>query len=46
MLELHGIDPITVAQQTGTSVAMIEQHYLRFIASAMQARLAAIRDAE
>jgi integrase len=46
MLQLHGIDPITVAQQTGTSVAMIEKYYFRFIASAMQARLAAIRDAE
>lgn len=46
MLQLHGIDPITVAQQTGTSVAMIEKYYFRFIASAMQARLATIRDAE
>jgi integrase len=46
MLQLHGIDPITIAQQTGTSVAMIEKYYFRFIASAMQARLAAIRDPE
>jgi hypothetical protein len=46
MPQLHGIDPVTVAQQAGTSVAMIEKYYFRFIASAMQARLAAIRDIE
>jgi integrase len=45
MLQAHGIDPITVAQQTGTSVAMIEKYYFKFIASAMRAKLAAIGEA-
>src|SRR5262245_57738695 len=43
LLQLHGIDPITVATQTGTGVAQIEKHYYRFIESAMHAKLAAIR---
>ena len=34
LLQLHGIDPLTVAAQTGTSLAMIEKAYLRFIPSA------------
>jgi integrase len=46
MLQVHGIDPITVAQQTGTSVVMIEKYYFRFIASAMRERLASIGDLE
>lgn len=43
MLQLHGIDPLTVAAQTGTSLAMIEKSYLRFIPSAMREKLAAIK---
>jgi integrase len=45
LLQVHGIDPLTVAQQTGTSLAMIEKAYFRFIASAMREKLAAIKDA-
>jgi hypothetical protein len=44
LLQVHNIDPITVAQQTGTSVAMIEKTYLKFIATAMRAKLAAIKE--
>jgi integrase len=43
LLQIYGIDPITVAAQTGTSVAMIEKAYLRFIPSAMQEKLAALK---
>jgi integrase len=43
MLQLHGIDPLTVAAQTGTSLPMIERSYLRFIPSAMREKLAAIK---
>jgi integrase len=46
LLQLHGIDPLTVAQQTGTSVAMIEKSYFRFISSAMQAKLAQVKGAQ
>ena len=46
LLQVHGIDPITVASQTGTSVAMLEKTYFKFIPSAMRAKLAAIRDSE
>ena len=43
LLQLYGIDPLTVAAQTGTSLAMIEKAYLRFIPSAMQEKLAALK---
>ena len=43
LLQLYGVDPLTVAAQTGTSVAMIEKAYLRFIPSAMQEKLAALK---
>jgi integrase len=42
LLQVHGIDPLTVAAQTGTSLAMIEKAYLRFIPSAMKEKLAAV----
>lgn len=45
LLQVHGIDPLTVANQTGTSLQVIEKHYFRFIASAMRAKLAQVRDA-
>jgi len=43
LLQIYGVDPLTVAAQTGTSIAMIEKAYLRFIPSAMQEKLAALR---
>ena len=43
LLQLHGIDPLTVAHQTGTSLAMIEKHYFRFIQSAMAEKLAQVK---
>ena len=43
LLQGYGVDPITVAAQTGMSVAMIEKAYLRFIPSAMQEKLAALK---
>jgi integrase len=45
MLQLHGLDPLTVAAQTGTSVRMIERSYFKFIPTAMKDKLAAIKDA-
>jgi integrase len=39
LLQVHGIDPLTVAAQTGTSLAMIEKAYFKFIASAMVEKL-------
>ncbi len=44
LLQVHGVDPLTVAAQTGTSLAMIERAYLRFIPSAMREKLAHIKD--
>jgi integrase len=35
LLQINGVDPLTVAAQTGTSVAMIERTYLKFIPSEM-----------
>jgi integrase len=43
LLQLLGIDPLTTAQQTGTSVTMIEQHYFKFIGSSMRAKLNAVK---
>lgn len=43
LLQVHGIDPVTTAAQTGTSVAMIEKTYLKFIPHAMREKLAAVR---
>jgi integrase len=44
LLQLYGIDPLTVAVQTGTSLAMIERAYLRFIPSALREKLARISE--
>ena len=44
LLQVHGIDPVTVAQQTGTSLRMIEKFYFKFIAPALKEKLAAIDD--
>jgi hypothetical protein len=44
LLQVHGVDPLTVAAQTGTSLAMIEKAYLRFIPSAMREKLAHIKN--
>ena len=44
LLQVHGIDPLTVAAQTGTGLRMIERAYHRFIASAMREKLAAVRE--
>jgi integrase len=46
LLQVYGIDPVTVAAQTGTSVAMIEKYYHRFIPDAMLKKLATITEKE
>jgi len=43
LLQLHGVEAVTVAQQTGTSVEMIEKTYLKFIPSAFQEKLALLK---
>lgn len=45
LLQTHGLDPLTVAAQTGTSVRMIERSYFKFIPAAMRDKLAAIEEA-
>lgn len=35
LLQLYKIDPLTVAQQTGTSLKMMEDYYFKFLPSAM-----------
>jgi integrase len=44
LLQIHGVDPLTVAAQTGTSLVMIEKAYLKFIPSAMQDKLANLKE--
>jgi integrase len=43
LLQVFKIDPLTTAQQTGTSVAMIEKYYFKFISSAMREKLNAVK---
>jgi integrase len=44
LLQVHAIDPLTVAAQTGTSIAMLEKAYYKFIPNAMREKLAAVRE--
>jgi integrase len=44
LLQIHGIDPLTVAMQTGTSLHQIEKTYYKFISTALQEKLAAVRE--
>lgn len=43
LLQVFGIDPLTTAQQTGTSVAMIEKYYFKFISGSMRDKLNAVK---
>ena len=43
LLQVHNVDPLTVAAQTGTSLVMIEKAYLRFIPSALREKLEALK---
>jgi integrase len=43
LLQLHAIDPLTVAIQTGTSLLQIERHYYRFIPQALKDKLATVK---
>jgi integrase len=42
LLQVHKIDPLTVAVQCGTSIKMLELYYYRFIAPALREKLAAV----
>ena len=42
LLQVYGIDPLTVATQTGTSLRMIERTYFKFIRSAMLEKIAGL----
>jgi integrase len=44
LLQVYKIDPLTTAQQTGTSVVMIEKYYFKFISSAMRDKLNAVKE--
>lgn len=46
LLQDYGVDPITVAQQTGTSTRMIEQTYFKFIAPSLRKKLSVIGSSE
>lgn len=45
LFQIYGVDPLTVAQQTGTSIAMIEKACMRFIPAALQQKLEAVKEA-
>lgn len=42
LLQVYGVDPLTVGAQTGTSLRMIERTYYKFIPSVMHEKLTAI----
>jgi integrase len=43
LLQVYGVDPLTVVAQTGTSLRMIERTYFKFIRSAMLEKLASLK---
>ena len=43
LLQVFGVDPLTVAAQTGTSLRMIELTYFKFIRSAMLEKIAGLQ---
>jgi hypothetical protein len=43
LLQVYGVDPLTVAAQTGTSLRMIERTYFKFSRSAMLEKLANLK---
>ena len=43
LLQVYGIDPLTVAQQCGTGIMMIQDHYFKFIKSSMRDKLNAVQ---
>jgi integrase len=43
LLQVFNVDPLTVGHQTGTSLAMIEKAYMRFIPQALQEKLAGLK---
>jgi integrase len=45
LLQVVGVDPLTVAKQTGTSLAMMEKYYFRFVPSALKEKLDAAESA-
>lgn len=45
LLQVYGVDPLTTAQQTGTSIAMIQRYYFNFISSSMRDKLNAVKSA-
>jgi integrase len=44
LLQVHGVDPITTALQCGTSTAIIERNYHRFIPQAIREKLAGVKE--
>jgi integrase len=46
LLQVHQIDPLSVASQTGTSLSMIEKYYFEFIPSALKDKLKAVQGAD
>jgi integrase len=44
LLQIYGVDPLTVAAQTGTSMVMIEKAYLRFIPNALREKLELLKE--
>jgi integrase len=43
LLQVYKVDPLTTAQQTGTSTLMIEKYYFKFIAGSMRDKLNAVK---
>ncbi len=43
LLQVYGVDPLTVAAHTGASLRMIERTYFKFIRSAMLEKLASLK---
>jgi integrase len=45
LLQIYGVDPLTVASQTGTSLGQMEKYYFKFMPTAMRDKLDAVKAA-
>jgi len=43
LLQIYGVDPLTVAKQTGTSMAMMEKYYFKFLPDSLLEKLDAVK---
>jgi hypothetical protein len=46
LLQVRGVDPLTVAKQTGTSLPMLELAYFKLIPNTLREKMSAVKDTQ